>query len=184
MSEGPPVTKKISELEMLLTREMTRNPDQWRFKTLEDQALAIQETTQKPAEKLQAERFLEKIRQCKRIRNNYESAYVSESSAALSSRYSSSGPVGTGVEQDLLHSTTYDAYGWLNELVSSRGGTPSYVLEDDNGQIIYHIAGSPGLNLNRYLKSKVGVIGRRGYHRKLQLSHVTAERVVVLEKLR
>ena len=64
------------------------------------------------------------------------------------------------------------------------GEQTSYVLEDDNGRIIYHVAGSPGLNLHRYLKSKVGVIGRRGYHRKLQLSHVTAERVVVLEKLR
>lgn len=183
--DGSTVTKKISELEMLLTKEMTRNPDQWRFKTLEDQAMAIQETTQNADEKMHAERFLGKIRECKRIRSNYESAYVTNASDSLSRQLKSNAPVGTGIEQELLHSTTYDAYGWLNELVSKQDGNQaSYVLEDDNGRIIYHVAPSPGLNLNRYLKSKVGVIGRRGYHRKLQLSHVTAERVVVLEKLR
>jgi hypothetical protein len=35
--------------------------------------------------------------------------------------------------------------------------------------------------MNRYLKSKIGVIGQRGYNQKLSLNHVLVDRVVVLE---
>jgi hypothetical protein len=91
--------------------------------------------------------------------------------------------IGTGVDDTVTLGTTYDAYGWLNELVQENGSSPStFVLEDENGRITYHISAAPGLNLNRYLKSKIGVIGQRGYHRHLNLNHVTAERVVLLEK--
>ena len=200
------VTKSISELELLLNKELIRDPNQWRIRTLANQAMAIKETSADSAEKLQVDRFLQKIKQCKRIRENYETAHVgarsgSSSKSGLpaagsngsgskgSNTRSSDQPVGSGVDQDLLHSMSYDAYGWLNELVSnsaqnSRGNQPSYVLEDDNGRIIYHITPAPGLNLHRHLRSKVGVTGRRGYHRRLQLNHVTADRVVVLDKLR
>ena len=46
-----PASKKISALEMLLTKEMIRSPDQWRLRTLEDQVLAIKESTGDSKEK-------------------------------------------------------------------------------------------------------------------------------------
>ncbi len=187
-----PTTKKISDLEMMLTREMLRSPNEWRLTTLEDQALAIKESTSDPQEKLHADRLVEKIRRCEKIRGNYELTYESNEKFKVKGGVGFNGlqsdePVGTGVDTELRHSTTYDAYGWLNELVSNRSedsAAPTFVLEDDNGRIIYHVSPAPGLNLHRYLKSKVGIIGQRGYHRRLQLSHVTAERVIVLEKIR
>ena len=93
--------------------------------------------------------------------------------------------IGSEIDSNVKFGNNYDAHGWLNKLVRSKGSLqPTYVLEDDNGRILYHIAPSPGLNLNRYLKSRVGVIGRRGFHQELQLNHVTAERIVVIDSLR
>jgi len=80
---------------------------------------------------------------------------------------------------------TYDAFGWLNELVRKQGQLESeYVLQSRDGKITHHITASPGLNLRRYLKSKVGIIGQRGYNRALNLDHVVADRVVVLDQSR
>ena len=79
--------------------------------------------------------------------------------------------------------TTYDAFGWLDKLVRDSGNSPStFVIKDDSGKITHHVSPVPGLNLHRYLRQKVGVIGQRGYHQQLRLDHVTGERVVVLQK--
>lgn len=88
------------------------------------------------------------------------------------------GLVGTGVDTNVESGTLYDAHGWLTELVSEdRNNRPVYVLVNDDGKITHHIAPSPGVNLHRYLKSKVGVSGRQGYNNVLKLSHVTADAV-------
>ena len=88
------------------------------------------------------------------------------------------GLVGTGVDTNVESGTLYDAHGWLTELVSEdRNNRPVYVLVNDDGKIPHHIAPSPGVNLHRYLKSKVGVSGRQGYNNVLKLSHVTADAV-------
>jgi hypothetical protein len=75
----------------------------------------------------------------------------------------------------------FDAVGWLNELKRSSGTSPStYVLQDETGKIIFHVTPIPGLNINRYLKQKIGVSGQRGFNQRLKLNHVTAERVFPL----
>ena len=86
--------------------------------------------------------------------------------------------VGSGVDTDFEINSRYDATGWLTELVSEdRNNRPVYVLIDNGGQITHHIAGVPGLNLHRYLKSKVGVSGRRGYNNRMKMDHITAETI-------
>ena len=66
-----------------------------------------------------------------------------------------------------------------------RGSVDStFVLQDENGKITHHIQPAPGLNLNRYVRSRVGIMGPRGFNQQLGLNHVTAERIIVLEKAR
>ena len=75
----------------------------------------------------------------------------------------------------------FDATGWLNELKQGRGTEPStYVLQDETGKIIYHLSVTPGLNLQRYLRKRVGVNGQLGFNQRLNLRHVTVERVFPL----
>jgi hypothetical protein len=72
----------------------------------------------------------------------------------------------------------YDAVGYLKELIMARGQKSSeYVLQDETGRSICHLAAQPGVNLNNYLDKKVGVIGITGLHAKFKLPHVNVERI-------
>ena len=169
----------MRKLESQLTAEMSKPPAQWNMEVLRQQATAISISTNDVRERGHAERLKQKIQNCETIRANYGSAF---SSTQNNNTNISIDP--KVVDRSTLEQT-YDAHGWLNQLVSSNGRlAPAYVLEDETGKIIYHIAPSPGLNLNRYLKQRVGIKGRKGFHQRLKLNHVTAERVVAIDKLR
>ena len=172
-----PVSERIRKLELQLTSEMQKPPAQWNLEPVLKQATSISASTNDVRERDHAQRLQLKIRNCVSIQSRYGSAFSNKSPTPASDPEPSI--------SELQLDTTYDAHGWLNQLVRDNGRmSPTYVLEDDNGKITHHIAPSPGLNLQRYLKQKVGVIGRRGYHRNLGLNHVTAERMVILNKFR
>ncbi|MDP1561877.1 MAG: hypothetical protein Q8M16_10905 [Pirellulaceae bacterium] len=72
----------------------------------------------------------------------------------------------------------FDAVGYLKELVVARGQRSNeYVLQDNNGRSICHLSAQPGVNLNNFLDQKVGVIGIVGINGKLNLTHVSVERI-------
>ncbi len=184
-----PVSKRIVLLETSLTTEMLKSPAEWQLESILRQATSIASGTNNVTERQHAERLVAKVRKCVAIQSQFDVAYNGKPTGAdatgLNQPSSGRLGVGNGLDNNVQFGATYDAHGWLNQLVRSKGSQqPTYVLEDDNGRILYHIAPSPGLNLNRYLKNKVGVVGRRGFHRDLQLDHVTAERIVVIDSLR
>ncbi|MEM9409823.1 MAG: hypothetical protein AAGA30_01845 [Planctomycetota bacterium] len=181
-----PVSQQVSLLESSLTTEMLKSPAEWDLESILRQATSIAANSQNQQERTQAKRLVDKIRNCAQIQSGYENAFQSDNSNTdlLQQPQSKILPEQSAIE-DIQLGTTYDAYGWLNRLVRDKGRMqPTYVLEDEKGQIIYRISPAPGLNLNRYLKNKVGIIGRRGFDQKLQLKHVTAERVMVLDRIR
>lgn len=91
--------------------------------------------------------------------------------------------IGSGIDTDFELNARFDAVGWLTELVSEdRNNRPVYVLVNQAGEITYHVAGVPGLNLHRYLKSKVGITGRRGYNNRMKLDHITAQSIDELQQ--
>ncbi len=218
------LSPQLSQLEIALTNEMLKRPNEWQLSDLELTVERIYAQTNNPVERLQAQRILDKVKNCKKVRSGYAKSFqstgetfgtslspslrrgrstpvgvgglaaardrlsrfgqqggtVGSSTFGSSSRISAGiqGPVGTGVDTTVEAGTLYDAHGWLTELVSEdRNNRPVYVLVNDEGKITHHIAPSPGLNLNRYLKSKVGVNGRQGYNNVLKLSHVTVDAV-------
>ena len=71
-----------------------------------------------------------------------------------------------------------ESYSWQDLVRDGGTGQTSYVLQDESGKITHVVTPAPGVNLHRYLQSKVGLVGQRGYHKQFQLDHVTAERVV------
>lgn len=73
--------------------------------------------------------------------------------------------------------TSFDAVGYLKELLVARGQTREFVLQDDTGRSICHLAAQPGVNLQPFLDQKVGVIGIKGIHGRLNLPHVNVERI-------
>ena len=175
------VSKRIGMLESSLTIELLKSPSEWELESILRSATDISTNSNQVTERQHADRLISKIRKCVAIQSKFDVAYNGKLDDVVGSGLA----VGSGIDSNVQFGNTYDAHGWLNKLVRSKGSLqPTYVLEDDNGRILYHVAPAPGLNLNRYLRSKVGVIGRRGFHQELRLDHVTAERIVVIDSLR
>jgi hypothetical protein len=177
MSIGGLPNQSAAELELQLSKEMVKsNPKDWVLDRLETAGNSLLESRD-PAEAAKAKRFLEKISNCKKIR----SGFLETESLAGGQPAGAASKISGGTNIEL--STRFDAYGWLNQMVRDGGQSqPTYVLQDENGNITHHVAPAPGLNLHRYLKSKVGIVGQRGFHTRYQLDHVTVHRIVELEK--
>ncbi len=175
------LSDRLTELELALTKEMLNPPDQWQLVALMQQTQLVYQGSEDANEQAQAERLLNKLRNCQQLQ-----AKMQTSGSRPISTLRSSGarmPVGSGLDRDVQMGNTYDAHGWLDKLVRDSGNAPAtFVIKDDTGKITHHVSPVPGLNLHRYLRQKVGVIGQRGYHQQLQLDHVTIERVVMLKK--
>jgi len=179
-----PSADSLQNLEMRLTNEMVKDPTQWQMDAILGGAIRVRDSAASANEHLQATRLIDKCRNCLQV----QSGFAQGQSAAGSGRkaFAGSNAIGAGVrsnDQDVSFGATYDAFGWLNELVRKQGELESeYVLQNRDGKITHHVIASPGLNLHRYLKSKVGIIGQRGYNHALNLDHVVADRVVVLDQ--
>lgn len=93
-------------------------------------------------------------------------------------------PVGTSVDRLAaeLADATFDAEGWLMPVHSTRLAAPPFALLDDDGRVICYVQPSPGLNLRRYTKRHVGLMGNRQYAGELRANLLTATRVVRREK--
>jgi len=172
-------------------------PSAWQLAPLEAATRQHMSMTANYAEQQAGTKFLAKLENCRRVAAGYGNGGGTATGSGFTNAsgssnrqlgYGSSNPTsqfGTNVNvgsstfgSNLQDNSQFDATGWLNELKQARGTDPStYVLQDASGKIIYHVTPMPGLNLSRYLKKRVGVKGQLGFNQKLNLRHVTIERV-------
>ncbi len=195
---------RLGQLDNQLSMEIIKPVENWELQRLSDQLVQIQATATSEQERQQSlwlQSKLERLRATQRQLLNVPALGVvgfgggvvnrtasssnflnSSNFGTTSSNTGIANAVGTGVDSNVQNGSLYDAFGWLSEFHQDHGRGPvGYVLQDDQGKITHHLEPSPGFNLGRYVKSKVGVIGTRGYNQRLKLSHVTVDRVVVLE---
>jgi hypothetical protein len=57
-------------------------------------------------------------------------------------------------------------------------------LLDKDGNILQFVSPAPGLNLNRYLRKEIGVFGQKDQPPTLDKPHLTAHRIVELDRHR
>jgi hypothetical protein len=179
-----PLTPRITELELKLNQEMLREPTQWRLSEIQSANQKILESSKDPGEQLQARQLMDKLENCRRIRDNSIKLMASRSGSTGSGL--SGTDRGTGgiaaFNEDFSLATRYDAYGRLNQLIQESGKREAtYVLQDETGKITHHVSPGPGMSLSSYVGKRVGIIGQRGYHTRLKLDHVTANTVVELK---
>lgn len=177
-AENLPV--QLRQIDMDLSLEIVKPAGQWQFSRLVQRLNAAYASASSTAERNQAQQLLAKIDRLKELQFNLTGKQAPDESRVANRE----GPatIGNGIAANVEFGTTYDAYGWLSECVQESGRAPStFVLQDDNGKIICQVTPAPGFNMHRYLKTKVGVIGQRGFNQKLNLNHVMVDRVVVLE---
>jgi hypothetical protein len=76
----------------------------------------------------------------------------------------------------------FDGTGWLLPVHSTKRVAPPYALLDDNGKVLQYVTPAPGLNLHRYERRRVGLYGQKAQTRSLNAPHLTAHRLVDLER--
>ncbi len=165
---------ELRALDVALSTEMLKQPSQWNLSSIKQRALSIRNSTVNANHRDHASRILNKITNCERLAQNGQNS-------ALANQQRSA----TGSDNSSEMAQRYDAFGVLQELVRDGGlGQTTYVLQNSAGKITHHIKGVPGLNLHRYLKKRIGIIGQRGFNRELNLQHVTAQRIIDFETIR
>lgn len=174
-----PLAADLGGLDLQLAGEIIKPAEYWDLERISTRALQLQASATSDAEREQAGRLIRKIEDLRRTRGNLLASASAATPAAVASR---DRPVGAGLDTSVELNATYDAHGWLNELVQDNGSMePAYVLQDSTGRIVSRVTPSPGLNLRRYLKARVGIMGQRGYDQRLKLNHITADQIIVLE---
>ncbi|MEZ6094091.1 MAG: hypothetical protein R3C03_07595 [Pirellulaceae bacterium] len=174
------LSDRLRRLEVSIASEIIKPAEMWNLEGFAQQLIEIQSTAQTDDERRQAQVLVGKL---DRLRETHQTLLRSSAVGGSRGLRNGSNAVGTGVDSSVKNGTTYDAYGWLNVLTRDSGRvSPSYVLQDDDGKIIFHIEPIPGIDLSPYLHKKIGVIGERGFNQTLKLKHVNVERVVVLDR--
>lgn len=171
--------RSVAAIEARLTNEMLKAPSEWQLNDLQQLAGMLQQSAASAGDRDNAVRLMNKIQNCQRLKTQFTGAAGSGMAGANSTNagfkgFSNASQLNGQADTD----SKFDASGWLNELKRQQGSLQStYVLQDDTGKITHHIQPTPGLNLARYLKTKIGVVGKRGYHQELKLDHVLVSRV-------
>ena len=90
-------------------------------------------------------------------------------------------PVPTGTSANVDNSI-FDGTGTLISVVSRRQGLPELALTDSKGRILKFVTPPPGRNAFSLVNKQVGVIGQSSYLRELNKPHITARRIVPLQR--
>lgn len=174
---------ELQKLDLELSLMVAQNRSTWDLAGLRERVDALVETGSDPEARGRARLLLERIGQ-------FEEAFDVKDFGPLSASANASGEQATNaVDADKPAAPSpadprYDGQGWLKPVVSRRDDKPvaPYALVDADGKPLLFVTPAPGLNINHYLNKQVGVYGRRGYIEALKAGHVTAERVIDLDR--
>lgn len=170
---------ELLDVEMRLAMTAARDIHLWRLQPLRDRIESLQPRLKTEQQRDHARMLLERITEYEALQNRFAVAGEQASPDLWNVSGPRTGAVGSpGWEDSLLN--RFDGNGWLVPVHSSQRLTPPYALLDAEGEVLFYVAPSPGLNLHRYLRKRVGVFGQRLGHPSVNQPVITAERVVDL----
>ena len=180
--------QEVDAIDLELSMMVAREPDTWRLPSLRRRAEALAGAGATAIERDRARRLLERIKQFEEIRRRRDEIAAarlqSEASRRIGVGPATGAPAGETAPQ-------FDGTGWLMPLVSRprdprRGGPsrPAYALTGDYGNILQLVSPTPGMNLSPYVRRQIGIYGARDYIPELKTPHLTARRIVALDRHR
>ncbi len=170
---------ELLDVEMRLAMTAARDIHLWRLQPLRDRIESLQPQLKTQQQRDHARMLLERITEYETLQNRFAVAGEQTSPDLWNVSGPRTGAVGSpGWEDSLL--SRFDGNGWLVPVHSSQRMAPPYALLDAEGEVLFYVAPSPGLNLHRFLRKRVGVYGQRLGHPSVNQPVITAERVVDL----
>ncbi len=183
-SRTPPPLQPIAELELELSMMVAGDMRTWRLAGLRQRVDANLVRYESTAERVEARQLLDRIAEFEQLQGRM--AQPASGSSPVDSAVSAASPVPVPVPAETAAKTAndvqYDGSGWLVPVHSATGTAPPFALLDAQGEVMGYVSPTPGLNLQRYVRKQVGIFGQRGYVPSLNKPHVTAERIVDLDR--
>lgn len=200
MENRPPAADMdLVELELAISQECLKPADQWQFKPLKAQAKRLIEEGDSPLARGKARLLAEKVEEFDALYERILAAKDSESTMPKPVGVSylddkkfgqigqSNDPAAKFVSEGL--DPRYDGRGWLMPVITrasaqrnSNQYTPPFALTDSQGNVLQFVSPAPGLNLRRYGRMQVGIYGQISPLNQFTKPHLTAHRVIVLDR--
>ncbi len=178
----PDFERRARELDLRLALTVSRSPGAWSLADLRPRLDELSEQAGTTLQRARAKVLLDRLDKYESLQARYvgldeESDGPSVSSVSLAPAV---GETATTSDVD----PRFDGHGWLLPVHSSKRESPPYALLDEKGTILHFVSPAPGLNLHRYLRKEIGIIGQRSRSGLLDKPHLTAHRVVNLQRHR
>ncbi|MDX1946887.1 MAG: hypothetical protein SFU86_15905 [Pirellulaceae bacterium] len=167
------VARQLEQLELDLSLMLSQDRSTWDLAGLRGKVEQLVERGERPADRGQARLLLDKVRQ-------FEQSFDVREFGPLAS--ATPVPTATVAAAPSPADPRYDGIGWLKPVISKAKPAAPFALVDSDGKPLCFVTPSPGLNLSRYVNKQVGVYGKRGILEALKTPHVTAERVIDLDR--
>ena len=161
----------LDVLELELSLMLAQDRAAWNLAALREKVQQVVDSGPDPAERGRARLLLDKIEQ-------FEQAFAATEPSGRAPLDGAGQPA-----SGTLADPHYDAQGWLKPVISKSKPIAPYAVVDADGKPLCFVTPSPGLNVGRYVNKQVGLYGRRGYIESLKAPHVTAERVIDLQRV-
>jgi hypothetical protein len=191
------VPRLLSALRVDLSLLVTQPIEQWDLNSLDKRATDLAQTARGTTAEREVASVIERINEFDTLRRRHEKAQ-SGSAAALDEDVAAHGvsvtpqlpetswetdlesAVGSGVDESesAPDNSAPETAGWLMPVHSTRRVAPPFALLDDDGRVAAYVTPAPGLNLRRYVKQRVAIVGDQRYATDLRAAHITAERVI------
>lgn len=169
-------------LDIRLSETVAKEPSQWKLAALRQDAESLLEQSDTTLRRGKARLMLENIKEFERLQLGYAGLADPEADARLAEQLEAPDTASLTDSNDF--DPRFDGRGWLLPVHSTRQASPPYALLDQKGQILTFVSPAPGLNLHRYLRKEVGIFGQRSRAEFLKKPHLTADRIVDMERHR
>jgi hypothetical protein len=171
----------VSQLELELAAMVSQEMRAWRLDALRQRVEAATASLTSDSEKARAGHLLRRIREFAELENRMVQAHLDVGPVtAAGPLVASEAPASVAPES--LSGTRYDGSGWLVSVHSPTRTAPPYALLNAEGDVLQYVSPSPGLNLHRYERRQVGIYGQRNQLPSLSKPHLTAERIIDLDR--
>jgi hypothetical protein len=185
--------RELAEIDLRLSLLACDDPDAWQLEDLRLRLQVVIDAGNEAAVREQAQLLLAKIARFEDLRRRHHdlhhTAWALPPAASLPRRQGAGNLLNVTPPRQAVAAQTngpqpYDGSGWLMPVLGGTPGVPRYALTDDAGNIVQFVSPSTGMNLRRYERRRVGVYGQRGYLPTVNRPHLTAERIISLDRVR
>jgi hypothetical protein len=162
------VAHQLAVLNLQLSQTVLRPMGQWHLDGLRDRVENIAHRATDPSMRDQATALLRRIGEFDRLEQRHLEITQAEPEKS---------------EADAAKAQmAFTGEGWLVPVITSRTDLPHFALTDDHGKILHFVTSQPGLNLRRYTRRRVGIVGTREENPSTKRPQVLASRVVLLDR--